>query len=73
MNNTVKKRNIYLDVIRGIACIFIIFVHRPFPGTAGNIISAIARAGVAIFFIISGYYTYNANPDIMRKNRLNGY
>ena len=67
MKNTVKKRNIYLDVIRGIACIFVIFGHRPFPGTAGDIITAIARAGVAIFFIISGYYAFNTDPYIMRK------
>ena len=67
MNNIAKKRNIYLDAIRGVACFLVIFGHRPFPGTVGHIISAIARAGVAIFFIISGYYTYNTNPDIMRK------
>lgn len=67
MKITTNKRNIYLDVIRGLACIFIIFIHRPFPGTAGDIISAIARAGVAIFFIISGYYAFNTDPDIMQK------
>ena len=50
MNINGKTRNKYLDVIRGIACIFIIFIHRLFPGTAGNIIAAIARSGVAVFF-----------------------
>ena len=62
-----KKRNVYLDVIRGIACILIMFIHRLFPDTVGQVISAIARAGVAIFFIISGYYTYNADTGTMLK------
>ena len=67
MNNNGKTRNIYLDVIRGIACIFIIFIHRLFPGTAGDIIAAIARSGVAVFFIISGYYAYNKDAAVVYK------
>ena len=67
MNINGKTRNKYLDVIRGIACIFIIFIHRLFPGTAGNIIAAIARSGVAVFFIISGFYAYNKDADIVYK------
>ena len=70
MNNIAKKRNIYLDAIRGVACFLVIFIHRPFPGTVGHIISAIARAGVAIFFIISGYYTYNTIADCNFNNNV---
>lgn len=67
MNNNEKKRNIYLDVIRGIACILIIFAHRLFPGTAGNIAAAVSRPSVAVFFIISGYYVYNKDADTAYK------
>ena len=63
MKNAVKNRNNCLDFIRGTACLFIIFIHRPFPGTFGFVISALARAGVAVFFIISGYYTYNIDSS----------
>lgn len=65
MSNTVKNRNIYLDILKGISCIFIIFIHRPFPGTFGNVIQAIGRSGVAVFFAISGYYAYNKSRDLM--------
>ena len=60
-------RNTFLDIIRGISCILIIFIHRPFPGLFGNIIQAIGRAGVAVFFIISGYYAYNQSRITMIK------
>lgn len=65
MSSAVKSRNVYLDILKGISCIFIIFIHRPFPGTFGNIIQAIGRAGVAIFFAISGFYAYNKSHDVM--------
>ena len=68
MNNIKRNRNVFLDILRGIACILIIFIHRPFPGAAGNIISAIARSGVAIFFIISGYYTHSTSAEKMLKS-----
>lgn len=65
-----NRRNEYLDVIRAISCILVIFIHRPFPGVAGNIVSAIARSGVALFFIISGYYAYNNNSKLANRNIL---
>lgn len=65
MSNVAKNRNVYLDILKGVSCVFVIFIHRPFPGTFGNIIQAIGRAGVAVFFAISGYYIYNKSRDVM--------
>ena len=57
-------RNYSLDTLRGIACIFVILGHYPFPGTWGAIIKSICRTSIPFFFMLSGYYS-NKND----KNR----
>lgn len=62
-----KKRNYTIDTIRLFAIFFIVFIHTT-PGYNSmnsdlqqniiQIIFAIARLGVPIFFAISGYYLY---------------
>ena len=61
----VKQRNVKFDALKGLACVLIVFIHRPFPGLIGDIISGIARSGVAVFFISSGFYTYYENDNII--------
>ena len=58
-----NSRNSLIDALKGIACLFVIFIHRMFPGTFGVIVSGIARSAVAIFFMISGYYAYYSEED----------
>lgn len=50
-------RNYSLDTLRGIACIFVILIHYPFPGMWGALIKSICRTSIPFFFMLSGYYT----------------
>lgn len=54
-------KNTSINVIKGIACILVIFIHVPFPGIWGNVVSRFAQVVVPFFFMISGYYSYNAS------------
>ena len=51
-----KQYNYCLDFIKGIACIFVVFLHCEFPGTTGVIVQAFSRYCVPFFFMVSGYY-----------------
>lgn len=62
-----SQRNRKLDALKGIACIGIVFIHRRFPGNFGTVVSALACAGVALFFMISGYFACNCNEEKIRK------
>lgn len=52
-----ENRAIYL--LKGIACIYVIFIHHRFPTPFNHYILGIGRAAVPFFFMVSGYYFYN--------------
>ena len=56
-----KQYNYCLDWIKGIACIFVVFMHCEFPGMLGVAVQAISRFCVPFFFMVSGYYCYKNN------------
>ena len=62
-----KQRNITLDILKLIAAYFVVFIHIPFYGEFGNIISALARFAVPIFFMTSGYYCYGQTTSDIKK------
>ena len=53
---TQKQRNTSLDLLKGIAAILIVFIHVRFVGATGQYISDIARFGVPVFFLTSGFF-----------------
>ncbi len=55
---TTKTRNYCLDLIKGIACIFVVFMHCEFPGCFGVFVQCISRFSVPFFFMVSGYFCY---------------
>lgn len=64
----VKVRNPYFDILKGIACICVVFIHCQFPGDLGMIVTAVAKFAVPVFFMISGYYAItNGHFDCKRK------
>lgn len=60
-------RNTRLDAYKGLACIFVIFIHCNFPGQLGTIVKGIARFAVPLFFIISGYFTICSDEKMIWK------
>lgn len=54
------KRNLNLDIAKGIACIGVVILHSPFPGIIGSLISYLFKFTVPLFFMISGYFLYKS-------------
>ena len=52
------NHNHCFDFLKGMACIFVVFMHCEFPGAFGSAVQAISRFCVPFFFMLSGYYSY---------------
>ena len=48
--------NNFIYAIKFIACLFVITIHAPFPGTFGDVTFALSRFAVPFFFAISGRF-----------------
>lgn len=66
-----KKRNEYLDILKGVACIGVILMHCSFPGLFGALLIVVTgRWTMPIFFAISGYFAWDSNEtSCKRKTR----
>lgn len=62
-------RNSFLNLLKAIACICILFAHVRFPGLFGKIVVCFSQFGVPLFFAISGYYSFNIKLKKI-KNRI---
>lgn len=58
MATTQKQYNYCLDFLKGIACIFVVFMHCEFPRITGIAVQAISRFCVPFFFMVSGYFCW---------------
>ncbi len=56
--SSIKQYNYCLDFIKGIACVFVVFMHCEFPGLIGTIVQAVSRFCVPLFFMVSGYFCF---------------
>lgn len=64
------KRNWQFDFLKGVSCIFVVFLHCSFPGTLGELIIYACRFPVPIFFMITGYYCYLKDSGRIRRKAL---
>lgn len=63
-----KKKNITLEGCKLFASLFVVFLHAPFPGKIGSIINTIGRFAVPFFFMISGFFSFDASSQtIVRR------
>lgn len=61
------RKNNTLNILKGVACIAVVFIHVQFPGIFGQVIVGLSRAAVPLFFMISGYYLYRNDPSEIRS------
>lgn len=54
---TVQK-NDTLELIKLFASYMVVFIHVMFYGTVGEAMNALGRFAVPLFFLISGYYSF---------------
>lgn len=60
------NRNIFLNFLKGLGCIGVVFIHICFPGKFGIAISQMSQFAVPIFLMISGYFTYSEDSSSAR-------
>ena len=62
------RRNQYLNYWKGIACFGVVFVHTRFPvEQLDGILQTIFRFAVPLFFMVSGYFCYGEDREIVEK------
>lgn len=64
------SRNCSLDLLKTISSFMIVCIHFKFPGEFGHFITIIARFAVPIFFMISGYFSYNNSLEKIKNKTL---
>ena len=62
-----SKKNDCLNMIKGIACFFVVFMHVPFLGVFGIVVKKIGEFAVPIFYLISGFYLWKPEIENIRK------
>lgn len=63
----IKSRgNQSIECARLIASFFVVFIHVPFPGGFGAAVRSVARFAVPMFFVISGYFSYQVSEDRLK-------
>lgn len=58
-------RSVKLDAYKGLACLFVVFIHCVFPGTMGIVVKGIARFAVPLFFMSAGFYCFCKDSNVM--------
>lgn len=58
------SRNYSLDALKLVASFFVVFIHVSFGGVFGDVVQELAGFAVPIFFLTSGYFSYNAVQNL---------
>lgn len=66
-----KSRNYTLELMKLLAAYMVVFIHVPFYGQGGQTMSALARFAVPLFFVVSGFYSYQMPADRYLKRAKN--
>lgn len=65
-----RCHNYALDFLKGLGCIGVVLIHITFPGLFGKFIARSSQFAVPVFFMISGFYAYQASDStIIRRLR----
>lgn len=63
-----RTRNTSLDVLKGIAALFVIWIHEQFPGITGQLINRIGTFAVPVFFMVSGFFSHSASREKLLRS-----
>lgn len=59
--------NSTLHAIKVLACFSVVAIHIWLPGKIGAFYQIISRFAVPMFFLISGFYSYNISKNRIKK------
>lgn len=63
-----QTRNTSLDVLKGVAALFVIWIHEQFPGVTGQLIDRVGSFAVPVFFLVSGYFSRKSSRKKLEKS-----
>lgn len=63
-----NARNTSLDLLKGIAALFVIWIHEQFPGVTGQLIDQIGAFAVPVFFMVSGYFSHSSSREKLARS-----
>lgn len=61
------KKNTTLELLKLFASYMVVFIHVLFAGNLGIVIDTLARFAVPLFFLTSGFFSYNITPEKIRS------
>lgn len=59
--------NVRLNLLKGVSCMGVVFIHFRFPGLFGDIVHDVFHYAVPLFFMIAGYYAFGRMPDVIKR------
>lgn len=62
-----STRNLSLECCKLLAACFVVFLHIPFPGIFGQFMVCLSRFAVPLFFAVSGWFSFGASCEKLRK------
>lgn len=60
-------KNDCFNVCKGIAAFGIVLIHCDLPSPVGGMMNGLARFGVPLFFMVSGYFSYGKGTDTIKR------
>lgn len=63
----IKNINLKLNLLKGFACMGVVFMHITFPGLFGEIVKEASAYAVPIFFMIAGYYAWGNGTKVVKR------
>ncbi len=57
------QKNNLINFVKGVAALGVVLVHFQFPGVLGKVLCSVGVCGVVFFFLVSGYYAYDADDE----------
>jgi surface polysaccharide O-acyltransferase-like enzyme len=63
----ITERNKCLNLLKGIGCLGVIFIHVRFPGIFGQIIHQLSQYAVPLFFMISVFFAFAASEATLKR------
>lgn len=62
-----RVRNQSVECFKLIGAVLVVLLHVPFPDKAHKLVYPLTNCVVPLFFAITGYYNYGANPSALRR------
>lgn len=61
------EKNVKLNLLKGFACIAVVFIHVSFPGLFGEITATASGFAVPVFFMISGNFAFGCSEQVIKR------